>query len=133
MKATEQLLPVVLFIMLYKVVLAFESVDKILKCSHSNESYCAVLSCCAVCFAIHNIRWTRTKNKLNPHMRILTQLPQNNLSKHATKLIKEIHNEVRLTLFGPSKTNQGETLDTFKVSSLISRAVNLTRLQIWRI
>ena len=30
---------VVLFIMLYKVVLAFESVDEILKCDHSNESY----------------------------------------------------------------------------------------------
>ena len=30
MKATEQYLPVVLFIMLYKVVLTFESVDKTL-------------------------------------------------------------------------------------------------------
>ena len=39
MKATEQYFPVVLFIMLYKVVLAFESVDEILKCDHSNESY----------------------------------------------------------------------------------------------
>ena len=29
MKATEQYFPVVLFIMLYKVVLAFESVDEI--------------------------------------------------------------------------------------------------------
>ena len=32
MKATEQYFPVVLFIMLYKVVLSFESVDKVLKC-----------------------------------------------------------------------------------------------------
>ena len=32
MKATEQYFPVVLFIMLYKVVLTFEYVDKILKC-----------------------------------------------------------------------------------------------------
>ena len=39
MKATEQSLPVVLFIMLYKVVLTFESVDETLKCDHSNESY----------------------------------------------------------------------------------------------
>ena len=39
MKATEQNFPVVLFIMLYKVVLTFESVDEILKCYHSNESY----------------------------------------------------------------------------------------------
>jgi len=39
MKATEQYFPVVLFIMLYKVVLSVESVDEILKCDHSNESY----------------------------------------------------------------------------------------------
>ena len=39
MKATEQFLPVVLFIMLYKVSQTFESVDEILKCDHSNESY----------------------------------------------------------------------------------------------
>ena len=39
MKATEQYVPVVLFIMLYKVVLTFESVDEILWCDHSNESY----------------------------------------------------------------------------------------------
>jgi len=39
MKATEQYIPVVLVIMLYEVVLAFESVDEILKCDHSNESY----------------------------------------------------------------------------------------------
>ena len=38
-KATEQYFPVVLFIMLYKVVLTFESVDEILWCDHSNESY----------------------------------------------------------------------------------------------
>ena len=34
-KATEQYFPVVLFIMLNKVVLSFESVDEILKCNHS--------------------------------------------------------------------------------------------------
>ena len=40
MKATEQRFPhVVLFIMLYKVVPTFESLDEILKCDHSNESY----------------------------------------------------------------------------------------------
>ena len=38
-KATEQHFPVVLFIMLYKVVLTFESVDEIPKCGNSNESY----------------------------------------------------------------------------------------------
>ena len=45
MKATEQYFPVVLFIMLYKVVLTFESVDQILKCDWSNKNYWAVLSC----------------------------------------------------------------------------------------
>ena len=44
-KATEQYFPMVLFIMLYKVVLTFESVDEILKCDHSSESYWAVLTC----------------------------------------------------------------------------------------
>ena len=39
MKATEQYFSVVLLIMLYKVVLLFESVDEILKCDHPNESY----------------------------------------------------------------------------------------------
>ena len=39
MKVTEQYFPVVLFIMLYKVVLTFESLGEILKCDHSNESY----------------------------------------------------------------------------------------------
>ena len=38
-KATEQYFPLVLFIMLYKVVQTFESVDEILKYDHSNESY----------------------------------------------------------------------------------------------
>ena len=38
-KATEQYFLVVPFIMLYKVVLTFESVDEILKCDHSNKSY----------------------------------------------------------------------------------------------
>ena len=51
-KATEQYFPVVLFIMLYKVVPIFESVDEILKCDHSNESYRAVLSCGAVCCTV---------------------------------------------------------------------------------
>ena len=52
MKATKQDFPVLLFIMLYKVVLPFESVDEILKCDHSNESYWAVLSCGAVYYAV---------------------------------------------------------------------------------
>ena len=45
MKATEQYFPVVLFIMLYKVVLCFESVDEIYqihKRDNSNERYSEV-------------------------------------------------------------------------------------------
>ena len=52
MKATAQFFPVVLFIMLYKVVVTFESVYVILKCDHSNESYCAVLSCGTAYYAV---------------------------------------------------------------------------------
>ena len=40
MKATEQFFTMVVFILLYKMVLPFESVDEICKCGHSNaESY----------------------------------------------------------------------------------------------
>ena len=38
MKATEQYIPVVLFVMLYDVIISFESLDEILKCHHSNET-----------------------------------------------------------------------------------------------
>ena len=48
MKNTEQYFSVVLLTMQYKVVLTFESVDEILKCGHSNESYGAALSCSTV-------------------------------------------------------------------------------------
>ena len=34
MKATEQYFPMELFIMLFKMVVTFESVDEILKCDH---------------------------------------------------------------------------------------------------
>ena len=37
--ANEQYFPVVLFIVLYKVVLTFESVDESLKFDYSNKSY----------------------------------------------------------------------------------------------
>ena len=50
-KATEQHFPVVVFIMLYKVVLTFESVDEMLWCDHSNETSPALLSQCPVFFS----------------------------------------------------------------------------------
>ena len=52
MKATEQYFPVVLFIILYKVVLTFESVGKIPTCDHSDESYWAALSCGALYYTV---------------------------------------------------------------------------------
>ena len=38
--------------MLYKVVLTFESLDKFPKCDLSTKSYCAVLSCGAIYYAV---------------------------------------------------------------------------------
>ena len=52
MKAAEQHFPLVLFVMLFMLVITFDSVNEILKSYHSNESYCAVLSCGAVYFAV---------------------------------------------------------------------------------
>ena len=48
MKATEQYFCVLLFILLYKVILTFESVDEILNCDHWNESTEQYFSCDAV-------------------------------------------------------------------------------------
>ena len=52
MKAIEQYFHVVLFVVLYKVVLTSKSVDETLVCDHSNESYCAVLSCGSVYYVV---------------------------------------------------------------------------------
>ena len=38
-KAIEQYFSAVLFIMLYKVVITFQSVDEILECNHASEIY----------------------------------------------------------------------------------------------
>jgi len=64
MKATEQYFPVVLFIMLYKVVLTFESVDEILKCVHSIYNYWADYSTKQVfCFFLNT-----PQGGSNPHL-----------------------------------------------------------------
>ena len=55
MKATEQYFPLVLFISLCKVVLTFDSVDEILKCDHSNESYWAAISCGTVYYVVNSV------------------------------------------------------------------------------
>ena len=51
-KDVNQCSSVVLLIMLYKVVLTFESVDEILKYDHLNEKSSAVLSCGAVYYTV---------------------------------------------------------------------------------
>ena len=51
MKATEQYFPVVLFIMLYKRVHSFESVNEILRCGYLSENYLAVLLKSQLCKA----------------------------------------------------------------------------------
>ena len=58
MKDIWQYFPTFLFIMLYKVFLAFEPVGEILKCDHSNESYWAVLSYVSVYYAVHRDYFT---------------------------------------------------------------------------
>ena len=54
-KATEQYFPVMLFIMLYKVVLTFESVDEILKCNiqmKATEQYFPVVMFIMLCTVV---------------------------------------------------------------------------------
>ena len=53
MKAIEQYILGVPFVMLYKVVLTFESVGEILMCDHSNDSYRTVHSCGTIYYAVH--------------------------------------------------------------------------------
>ena len=52
MKTNEQYFPMLLFFILYKLILTFESVDEILKFDSSNVSCSALLSCGAVCFSL---------------------------------------------------------------------------------
>ena len=53
MQTVEEYFHATLFIMLYKVVLTFESVDEILKHDHSNESISAVPSHAAVYLSVY--------------------------------------------------------------------------------
>ena len=64
MKATEQYFPVVLFIMLYEVVLSFESVDEILRVTiqmkllSSTFMWCCLL-CCTRWFELNHV-WLKS-------------------------------------------------------------------------
>ena len=62
MKATEQYFPVVLFIILYKVVLTFESVDENLKCDHSNGLQMKATEQCfpVMLFIMLYLRWVKS-------------------------------------------------------------------------
>ena len=51
-KAIKQFFPVVLFIILYKVVLTFNSVNETLVCDHSSETHWAVFSRGTVYYAV---------------------------------------------------------------------------------
>jgi len=57
MNATDQFFPVVQFIMIYKVVLTFKSMDEILKCDHSKESHWAILNWGAVYNAAQGVSY----------------------------------------------------------------------------
>ena len=54
MKVTEQYFPVVLFIMVYKVVLTFESVDVILKVSVTIQMKATEQNCLVVLFTLQS-------------------------------------------------------------------------------
>ena len=61
-----------MFVMLYSVVLPFESVDEILQqCNHSNESYLAVCSVVLFCFSICPKSVRSVENLLNLHFTVL--------------------------------------------------------------
>jgi len=61
-KATEQYFPVVRFIMLYYVVLTFESIDEILKCDHSNANYWKISFCGT---AYYTVQGGKTKESVD--------------------------------------------------------------------
>ena len=66
-----------LLITLYKVVLTLESVDQILKCDHSNESYWTVLSRGVVYYAVQdgsNFRVCRWNPVVTPFKRQLSSI-----------------------------------------------------------
>ena len=56
MKAIEGYSLVVLFIKLYRVDRAFETVNEILKCDHSNESYCMCRSFVRLTITVSKIK-----------------------------------------------------------------------------
>ena len=90
MKATEQYFPVVLFIMLYKVVLTFESVDEILKCDHSNKSYRSVLEISILDLpigssaseALNKLKWKTLARRRAEHRATFIYKCLNNLFSH---------------------------------------------------
>jgi len=74
MKATEQFFPVVLFIILYKVVLTFEFVDKILKCDHPMKAIKQYVP--VVMFIIHAV-------KVAPSIEFVNEIDHSNVNHRA--------------------------------------------------
>ena len=100
MKATEQYFPVVLFIMLYKVILNFESVDEILKCDHSNESYTLLSSnslwCCLSSFKTKLIMWVKPLQLLTIciFIRISRIVLKNSAINHIAQLLVHVNSNI---------------------------------------
>ena len=72
------------------MVLTFESVDEILKCDHSNESYLAVLSYGVIYYAVNDHSNFSVLEKLTKY-RNLTLFYLKMLSITKTKLLKKLH------------------------------------------
>ena len=110
MKATEQYFPVVLFIMLYKVVLTFESVDEILKCDHSNESHWAVLYGGIGYYAVQ--RWKLTDQFFPAVLFIVHHLIHLKINKiffflcHIYFIFRSAITHLQYAVIGKSKLNQ---------------------------
>ena len=73
MKATEQFFPVVLFIILYKVFLTFESLDEILKCACRTFPEIAIDPCFLVMKFIMLYRVLQVLRLWTKFLRVTTQ------------------------------------------------------------
>ena len=160
MKATEQYFPLVLFTILSKVFLTFQSVDEILKCDHSNESYWVALFCGTVYYAIQGGSnqameqrpsiWLDQSGRAWLNMNaILKKTTQGCRNVHLTVLLERFYLLCDVNLFfefnmmsiSPVKPHliTSNTLTTFdcrefksSVPSLVRRRDNKTNNQSWR-
>ena len=107
---------VYLFIMLYKVVLTFESVDEILKCDYSNESCWTALCCGAVYYVAESVvKIPRERGVLNRCVGREVRLGRSNptLFKTACSFLRP----------GLNTSNQ-KSLSSFVVASALGISAN---------